>query len=295
MKNKKQAKNNSYYWQKVAVNNHWVYYVVAVFVIGTIFSWATIATLVSHAFVSSFYLLAEDEAISTGAMAAMTEEPMEENYYRRIDGIETEDGLQDKIPYAVMIENLSVVRPQSGLQSASVVYESLVEGGATRFLAVFDPSVEVSTILPVRSARPYYLEWSSEYGATYAHAGGSPAALTIIRQYDDIRDMEALGLQSSYFWRDSNKFAPHNLVTSSEQMVRGLDDYKMSDQQATFEPWPFKDDADLADRQDAKQLRFNFSYGLTYEVKYDYNKELNVYGRINAGQAHEDANTGEQI
>lgn len=41
-------------------------------------------------------------------------------------------------PYAIMINNVGVARPlQSGLQDAYIVYEIIVEGGITRFLAVF--------------------------------------------------------------------------------------------------------------------------------------------------------------
>src|SRR3989344_4698891 len=40
-------------------------------------------------------------------------------------------------PLAVMIENHTEARPQSGLSSADVVYEAIAEGGITRFMALF--------------------------------------------------------------------------------------------------------------------------------------------------------------
>ena len=68
-----------------------------------------------------------------------------------------------------MIENLYPdARPQSGLQSAGVVYEALAEGGITRFLAIFGDQAAKS-IGPVRSLRPYYIDWALEYGASLSH------------------------------------------------------------------------------------------------------------------------------
>lgn len=215
---------------------------------------------------------------------------------RLIDGSIVDADKAGYWPYAVMIENLLSVRPQSGLSQASVVYESLVEGGATRFMAVFDPSEIIPEIMPVRSARPYYLEWSSEYGALYAHAGGSPKALTVIRENDDINDLEALSSDAKYFWRDTSKSAPHNLVTSSEKMNFALHDKGLIEHAATFDPWRFKDDAELESRGDGgKTASFNFSYGLTYKVDFTYNRERNEYLRFNADEPHLDNNTGEQI
>src|SRR3989344_1789492 len=42
-----------------------------------------------------------------------------------------------KLPLAVVIENHTDTRPQSGLNKADVIYEALAEGGITRFLVIF--------------------------------------------------------------------------------------------------------------------------------------------------------------
>lgn len=215
---------------------------------------------------------------------------------RRLDGVLVKSDRAQYWPYAVMIENLPVVRPQSGLSQALVVYETLAEGGSTRFMAVFDPSEIIPALMPVRSARPYYLEWVSEYGALYAHAGGSPKALTVLWENPDINDLNALSRDGKYFWRDTTKYAPHNLVTSSEKMNFALRDKKLLDQPADFRSWLFKDDTSLSERGlDGKSVVFNFSYGKSYEVKYAYSQATNLYARFNADKPHLDKNTGKQI
>ena len=53
---------------------------------------------------------------------------------------------------AVKVENSPAAYPLSGLEHAEVVYEEQVEGGMTRFMALFHCS-DVSKVGPVRSAR----------------------------------------------------------------------------------------------------------------------------------------------
>ena len=62
----------------------------------------------------------------------------------------------------VMIENSPDARPQSGLTDAGIVYEAIAEGGVTRFLAIYQES-QPQYIGPIRSARPYYLDFILEY------------------------------------------------------------------------------------------------------------------------------------
>ncbi|MFH0804659.1 MAG: DUF3048 domain-containing protein, partial [Patescibacteria group bacterium] len=104
---------------------------------------------------------------------------------RVLDGVYVPSGQENLFPAAVMVENLVAARPQSGLAKANVVYEALAEGGITRFMAVYaSPLAGLREIGPVRSARPYYLDWVGEYHALYLHAGGSPQALQDIKRYN---------------------------------------------------------------------------------------------------------------
>ena len=40
-------------------------------------------------------------------------------------------------PIAVMINNLKIAHPQSGLTNADIIYEAVTEGGITRLMAVY--------------------------------------------------------------------------------------------------------------------------------------------------------------
>jgi len=66
---------------------------------------------------------------------------------------------ESRRPLFVMIENSVDARPQSGLNSADVIYEAIAEGGITRFGAVYYCGVAArDTIVgPVRSARTHFV------------------------------------------------------------------------------------------------------------------------------------------
>ena len=79
-------------------------------------------------------------------------------------------------PIAVMIDDLSPARPQSGFNAASVVWQAPAEGGIPRYMMIFQENIPAD-VGPVRSSRYYYIAWAAEWRAVYAHAGGSPQAL----------------------------------------------------------------------------------------------------------------------
>ncbi len=120
----------------------------------------------------------------------------------------------------VMIDNYPDARPQSGLLAAKIVYEAPAEGGLARYFAIFDSEQNVEKVGPVRSARPYFIDWLKEYSGLYMHCGGSPEALDILKNGTvfDLNEMT----NGQYFWRDSRRTAPHNLYTSSEKWNKAL-------------------------------------------------------------------------
>jgi hypothetical protein len=73
----------------------------------------------------------------------------------------------------VKVDNAPEARPQSGLDKADVVIEEKVEGGITRFLAVFH-SQDADPVGPVRSVRSTDAPLMAPIGGVFAFAGGIP-------------------------------------------------------------------------------------------------------------------------
>ncbi|PJF28296.1 MAG: hypothetical protein CUN53_00860 [Phototrophicales bacterium] len=76
-----------------------------------------------------------------------------------------------------------VVRPQSGVNAADVIYEYEVEGGVTRFAAIYRNNAP-NHVGPVRSGRLADIELVSMYQALFAYSGASDQVTQAFRNTD---------------------------------------------------------------------------------------------------------------
>ena len=118
-------------------------------------------------------------------------------------------------PVLVQVENLSAARPQSGLQSASIVYEYVTEGGISRFSAIYT-SMPSGRVGPVRSARLVTISLAKIYGAVVVFSGGSSY---IKGQLQDagIPHADENSANGDLF-RDDSREAPHNLYSDGSHL-----------------------------------------------------------------------------
>ncbi len=171
-------------------------------------------------------------------------------------------------PIMVMIENSPAARPQIGLEDASIVYEFLVEGGITRFLALFYENFP-ERVGPVRSTRPYFIQTALEYDATLLHVGASAEGFHLLAT-SGISHIDQLS-NGAYFWRDLNRRAPHNVYTGKSKLGNYLDklDIKLVDSIFSFKSVSF---IDQQRTKEADKLKIRYWGGYTVEYKYDASK-----------------------
>jgi hypothetical protein len=116
---------------------------------------------------------------------------------------------------AVKVENLPAARPQFGLDKADIVFEEPVEGGITRFIAVFQCQT-AARIEPVRSARLVDAQILEPLGhILFAYSG---AIQPVINEVDSRRSLldDVGGYRApNAYWRDLDRYEPHNLETST--------------------------------------------------------------------------------
>lgn len=186
---------------------------------------------------------------------------------------------------AIMLENSPEARPQSGLKEAGVVYEAIAEGGITRFLALYQET-RPDLIGPVRSLRPYYLEWAAPYDAALAHIGGSAKALSEVRN-GSYKDIDQFFNDGSY-WRARDRAAPHNVYTNFDKLDE-LNKSKgfVNSNFAGFTRKPKSKQASTG----ASQISAPISSSV-FKVNYDYDAKSNSYLRSVGGQAHNDREKG---
>lgn len=206
-----------------------------------------------------------------------------------LSGLPVDPSVNTRPVTAVMIENSMEARPQSALGQASVVFEAIAEGGITRFLALYQDT-EPADIGPVRSARPYYIQWSMGFDAGYAHVGGSPEALINIKEWGT-RDLDQFSNSGAYR-RIPTRYAPHNVYTTMSNLnqLQAAKGYTTS----TYTGFARKKNATPAKVPTAKTVDIRIS-GPLYNVHYDYNPATNTYNRSQGGTPHMDALDNTQI
>jgi hypothetical protein len=140
-------------------------------------------------------------------------------YFSPFTGMPIKEMLMEKA-VMVSIENAPQAIPQSGLESASIIYEFLVEGGITRFLALYWGDLP-DKVGPVRSLRPYLISTALEYNALLLHAGASPAGFEMLEE-TRIEHLDQI-YNGRYYWRSIDREPPHNLYTGSQKIEPYLD------------------------------------------------------------------------
>jgi hypothetical protein len=109
---------------------------------------------------------------------------------------------------SVKIENHPDARPQSGLDVADVVWNEVVEGQYTRFLAMYQ-SRTTDVVGPIRSVRltDPLIVWP--LGGIFVYSGGAPSIVDAIKAAPvKLVDEDDAG---AAMFRDDNHRPPHNL------------------------------------------------------------------------------------
>ena len=195
-------------------------------------------------------------------------------------------------PIAVMIDNHIDAMPQAGLLEADIVYEIIVEGGETRLMLILQDK-DLDKIGPIRSARHYFIDYAMENDAIYVHFGSSPQALSDIDKYS-ISDINGIYESETSFWRVSDKYAPHNAVTSTKNIMKiaEREEYRTTTNQEPVLNYVVAE-VNLEDGKNANTVTIPYSEVNT--VKYEYDAETKEYVRYSRGEKQVDWESGKII
>lgn len=188
----------------------------------------------------------------------------------------------------VKIENSAASKPQTGLDQADVVYESLAEGGITRFNAIFQSRKPAQTG-PVRSARLSDSHIVPQYDGVLVYSGAAGYVTSRLRSAG-VPLLDEDGAATS-LERISGKKAPHNLyldVTKvhADAAARG---YKTTTALRSF---TFDLSATLP-TPTVSGITIPFSDSSKASWRWD--PATRTYLRTDNGKPHTDAVTGKQL
>jgi hypothetical protein len=118
----------------------------------------------------------------------------------------------------VKIDNAPKARPQVGLNQADVVFEELVEGGITRFAAVFH-SQDSDPVGPVRSARSTDIGVASAlHRPLFAYSGANGVFEEQVRRAPLV-DVGAKAAPDRYY-RERSRRVPYNLFSRTPALFQ---------------------------------------------------------------------------
>lgn len=231
-------------------------------------------------------IFSKDTVDRTDISASVEEEVEPLTKASPLTGVEVEPALAERPVTAVVIENSPDARPQSGLKQSGIVFEAIAEGGITRFIAFYQED-RPELLGPVRSLRPYFVDWVQTYDAAVGHVGGSAEAMAEVQDFG-LKDLDQF-FNADTYWRATDRYAPHNVYTKFDNLdaTSKAKGFTKSD----FEPLPRKKAEPLATAK-AKQITISISSYL-YQVDYTYDPGTNSYTRFLAGEPHVDREKGQ--
>jgi DUF3048 family protein len=142
-----------------------------------------------------------------------------------LSGVDPRGSVPVRPALAIKVENLPAARPQTGLSWADIVYEEPVEGGITRFIAVYQCQ-DASRVEPVRSGRLTDVNLLVQFGhPILGYSGGVPQVVNAFKDAGMIDVSFETARGGRAYHRDPNRAAPHNLFTSTNALytaARGL-------------------------------------------------------------------------
>lgn len=206
-----------------------------------------------------------------------------------------------KRPVAVMVNNVKASFPQYGVAQADIIFEVPVEGGSTRFMALYGDYTQVPKVCSVRSCRMYFPEFSEGFDAVYVNWGMSEA----IRPY--VNSLNLTNYDGTF--NDGNLFA-----RDEERRASGVSLEHTGYFNGPGLPEAMEKAGDRTDIEaDKKDTAFNFyepenvvkptgdacttveiDYGAA-EATFTYDAETNTYLKQHNGKAQIDGVTGTQL
>lgn len=223
-------------------------------------------------------------------------EPQIEYALNPLTGLKNLDpNMTNNRPVAVMINNISTAWDvQTGLCAADIVYETYVEGGITRLMAVYKDISKAPQIGSVRSARYSYVDLAAGHNAIYIHAGADPIYCTQRFKSVKITRFDLNGSSSSLGFRERNgKSREHTLYTTGSRLYNGL---KKSIQGKDSALWlKFRDQEDPKVPENGTCTKLTVPFSSNYFSSFEFDPQNGTYKKFQSSRPHTDFKTNEQV
>ncbi len=197
-------------------------------------------------------------------------------------------------PVAIMVNNLSQAQSvQTGLNDADIIYETEVEGGITRLLAVYKDLKSVKQVGTVRSSRYVYIDLAAGHNAIYAYHGIDNEHA---KPHLGVVDSIVVGTNNGGKRVSNGLASEHTLYADGAKLWSNIEKQKFDTELETEEaPWVSFADKDTSVKFDFTANTFTVPFSTSYKTRFDYNPESGLYTRFSGATERKDYVTGESI
>ena len=206
---------------------------------------------------------------------------------------------EDKLgarPVTVMVNNINVAKDvQAGLPYADIVYETEVEGGITRLMAVYKNIDAVKQIGSVRSARYVYVDLALGHDAIFVHCGSDPVYCR--PRLASMDDLDIYDGENGYGKKINNgKKGDHTLYTFSDQLKNGFNKKGFRQTENAVKTWAnFVGEGEKVTLTGGAATEITVPFSTSHKAEFKYNPEKGKYQRYIQGKLQKDYATGETV
>jgi Protein of unknown function (DUF3048) N-terminal domain/Protein of unknown function (DUF3048) C-terminal domain len=223
---------------------------------------------------------------STGRASATTGLPPLAANVDPLTGVRSPTGPAARPALIVKIDNAPKGRPQAGINAADVVVEEGVEGGVTRFAALFH-SRDAASVGPVRSARSTDISIATPLRRPlFAYSGTNAAFAELVRKAPLV-DVGVGRLPTAYH-REPGRPQTYNLFTSTEPLFRAAPG-DMPAPPPLFGYRPEGEGMSTAGSERAGRVQAEWRGRVITRVVYEWDQQGKGWSRTQNGTPHVDA------
>ena len=209
-----------------------------------------------------------------------------------LTGVKYLEGERDlsKSSVACKIDNSEAARPQLNLNRTDIVFDEMVEGGLTRFVAIWHSDLP-DAVGPVRSIRPMDPDILSPFGGIVCYSGGQAVFTNMMRNTNVFNASETTEQGKGTFSRTKDREAPHNVIVNVLKLSSDHPEIKAPAAQFNFSK-DLQSASATASGTPVKDFSVYFPSAL---AQWAPNADQTLWLRTQDKKAHTDAADGSQL
>lgn len=207
-----------------------------------------------------------------------------------LTGVTIPAGSLNHSSIAAKVDNHWDARPQVGLERTDMLFEELVEGGITRYVAVWQSDIP-ELLGPVRSIRPMDPDIVSPFGGIIAYSGGQQRFVQLMLRTPVYNAIHGQRDTKDTFYRTKDKRGPHDVIVKAKEVVAQHPDIAPPQQQFAYS---LDGPSSTAGKMGTPTAAINYRFSYLYYGTWNWDADGERWLRVQQDKVDRDSN-GNQL